>query len=590
MTATGKPLYFGPKNLFGWYHPPAMRSKSLGVVIVSPNGYDLMCMQWGLRRCAETLAADGFPVVRFDLHGTGDSPGDDEQPDRVQAWLDSINDAIECLKQLSGISQVVLLGVRLGGTLASVVATSRDDVAGLVLYSPCVSGRQYVRELKAMAAAARDPEHIEQEEYAPNDVIMAGWLLTAQTVNDLGKLDISRLVYKNRRVLYIHRSDVGADQKLLHALHDAETTVRESAEIAAFAQDALFGIEPVEDFKFICCWLSGLPVVTGVTNPDNEPASIANTMTERGFVEEPVCFGPQQALFGVLCMPKANANASCIIFVSTAANHHIGTHRTTVELARKLADNGIGSFRMDIAGIGDSPVVPGRAPNKIYFLPAVDEVVAAIDVVAFRGVRNIVLTGTCSGAYLAYNAACRDPRVTVLAFVNLHRFIWRDTDRLANQLNASTESLGSYVRKALSRQTWQRLFSGQVDIAFIIPAVTAKIKRKISGKIVQLRSRLSSNKDKPNQVLIDCCKMLDRGSHIDMIYSDNDGGMDEVALYLGSRGKALSKYPGFSFHEIQGADHTFTTKKARSALFDTYVAAIRKYEQQSNHKAAVPGA
>jgi len=585
MTEIGKPLYFGPKNLFGWLYLPARAAENVGVVIVSPHGYDMMCMHWGLRLAAETLAGYGFPVLRFDVHGTGDSPGDDEQPDRVAVWLDSIHDAIEMLKRQSNISKVVLLGVRLGGTLASVVASSRDDVTGLILYAPCVTGRQYVRELKALAAMTHGASST-VEEYGSSDVVMAGWVLTEQTVNDLGQLDISKLAYKDKQVLYIHREDISADQKLLEALQVGKVSVHASTEYKEFAQDALLGNEPTTDFQRMAEWLRGLSIPSLETQRGSSAQNVTtDTMSDVDFIEKAICFGARQSLFGILCMPKSNPVAPCVIFISTAANHHIGTHRTTVEIARKLAANGIGSLRMDVAGVGDSPVIPGRLANQIYFLPAIDDVFAAIGAVAAQGARTIALTGTCSGAYLAYNAARLDSRVSVLATVNLHRFIWRETDRLPKQLNASTESLGSYLRKMLNIQTWRRLVSGGIDLGFVIPAVIAKIKKKTSGVLSQLLNRFGRDNDKPNQVVIDCSKILDRGSHIDMIYSDNDGGMDEVAFYLGNRGKMLKDYPGFSFREVLGADHTFTTKKSRNDLLEIYIDCIRNYER-SNRQAA----
>ena len=157
-----QPLYFGKKHeLFGWYHAPLSVQKArIGVVMVSPNGFDMISMHWGLRRCAEMISASGMPVIRFDLHGTGDSLGDDDQPERVNAWMESINEAIDLLKHQANVDTVVLLGVRLGGTLAAVVAASRNDVAGLILYSPCITGKQYVREVRMLGAASREAEKV----------------------------------------------------------------------------------------------------------------------------------------------------------------------------------------------------------------------------------------------------------------------------------------------------------------------------------------------------------------------------------------------------------------------------------------------
>ncbi|HVY22030.1 MAG TPA: alpha/beta hydrolase [Steroidobacteraceae bacterium] len=571
-----------------------MSSKNAGVVIVSPNGYDMVCTYWGLRRCAEILAANGFPVLRFDLHGTGDSPGDDHQPGRVDDWLDSIANAIDFLKEQSGVTTTVLLGVRLGGTLAAVAGTPRDDIAGLILYAPCVGGRQYVREIKALAAGIRDAGDPDAESGGTNDVIMAGWLLTEQTVNDLGRLDISKLNYKGKPVLYIHRSDVNADQKLVDALQSSalDPVVRASTDYAGFAQDAIFAKEPVNDFKFMTEWLLSMRISGGASMGDalKSGSGYQTELTHPDYTEEPVQIGKDGSMFGIYCKPVRRQSELCIVFASTGAIHRIGSHRMTVDHARKLASLGISSLRLDVSGVGDSPAREGLKPNQIYSPQQVRDVTEAIDAVVQRGFGGVLVSGICSGAYIAYNAAVKDPRVKILTVVNLWRFIWRDADNVGTQSELSAASMESYVQKMAQLKTWQRLLAGKINLRYLTRAISARVVKIYKSKIRELIYAIFHPGKTANPVRRDCVALLKRGALIEMLYSRGDGGMDEVALYLGSRGKALSKYPGFSFHEIQGADHTFTTKKARSALFDTYVAAIRKYEQQSKHKAAVPGA
>src|SRR5262245_21309295 len=69
LTTAGKraqPLYFGDGDdtLFGWYHPPASRPRTAGVVICAPFGVEAIFSHRALRHIAERLARDGFPVLR----------------------------------------------------------------------------------------------------------------------------------------------------------------------------------------------------------------------------------------------------------------------------------------------------------------------------------------------------------------------------------------------------------------------------------------------------------------------------------------------------------------------------------------------
>jgi len=83
------PIYFGlaDRPLFGWFHPPAASlQRPMGVVLCNPIGEDMVRAHRPYRHLAETLAAAGFPVLRFDFDGTGDSSGDERDPERVATW------------------------------------------------------------------------------------------------------------------------------------------------------------------------------------------------------------------------------------------------------------------------------------------------------------------------------------------------------------------------------------------------------------------------------------------------------------------------------------------------------------------------
>src|SRR4051812_48353772 len=97
-------LIFGPseRRCFGWFHAPLEgMTRNTGVVLCRPLGYEGTCAYETVTRLAEYLAAVGFAVLRFDYHGTGDSTGSDADEGRVEAWLGSVQAAIE---------EVMLLG------------------------------------------------------------------------------------------------------------------------------------------------------------------------------------------------------------------------------------------------------------------------------------------------------------------------------------------------------------------------------------------------------------------------------------------------------------------------------------------------
>jgi alpha-beta hydrolase superfamily lysophospholipase len=578
-----KPIYFGERHeVFGWFHPAKFKERSTrGVVIVSPNGIDMLNMHWGLRKCAETFAAAGIPVIRFDLAGTGDSLGDDEQADRVATWIQSTHSAIDQLKSICGVDYVTLLGVRLGATIAATVGTTRADVSSIILYVPCVTGKQYTREMRALAATAIHIDNSSAHAKNPNDISMAGWLLSEQTINDLSKLDISKLSYLNKRVLYIHRDDLNPDQKLVTSIQSSaeESQIKSSTEFSAFSQDPLFGILPARDFEVMRDWACA---DSNNYNPEGsfQPVSRSNYRTELlsdGFSEEPLFFGKNISMFGIICKPKSIRHHLCVVIVNTGANHHIGNHRTTVVLARGLAGAGIPSLRIDITGVGDSELRRGRRLNDVYYLPATEDIVQAIEFAEDLGFKDIMLFGVCSGGYLSYNTAAIDPRVKILTIVNLLRFVWRDTDTLTGGDNISAASLESYSQKMFKRDTWRRLVKGEINLAFLRRAIATRLTQKLKHKIPEILHRIFMPNKGANPVEKNCIAMLERGTQINMIYSAGDGGMDEVALYLGHRGSRLRKYLGYRFIEVKNADHTFTSKASCRTLLDLCIDSVNRF-------------
>lgn len=143
------PLFFGNSGepLYGVYHKAERVSQaSNGVVLFSPFGQEYMRSHRAMRQLATLLSRNGTAVLRFDYRGTGDSAGDLSayKPDD---WLDDAAVAIDELKELSGVSTVHLVGLRLGGLIAHFAALKRSDIQSVVLWDTVVSGEHYIDEL-----------------------------------------------------------------------------------------------------------------------------------------------------------------------------------------------------------------------------------------------------------------------------------------------------------------------------------------------------------------------------------------------------------------------------------------------------------
>jgi uncharacterized protein len=142
-------FYFGPAGtqLLGVFHPSTDRvQKSEGILLCYPGPQEYMRNHWAMRRLAGMLSQRGFPTLRFDYYGTGDSAGETNAgtPSR---WQQDIVLAHEELVNLTQVRQVSIVGFRLGAALAAHAVNAGLKVKSLALWDPVVSGSTYLAEL-----------------------------------------------------------------------------------------------------------------------------------------------------------------------------------------------------------------------------------------------------------------------------------------------------------------------------------------------------------------------------------------------------------------------------------------------------------
>lgn len=146
-----RPLFFTSSShrLFAMYHAPdagAGPTPRPAVVFCHPFGEEKLWAHRVYVNAARSLARRGYPVLRFDARGHGDSSG----PVRdytIDGALDDGGEAIALVRRLAGADQVILIGLRLGGTVAAMLAERRPDVSAIVQWAPIVDGARYMQEL-----------------------------------------------------------------------------------------------------------------------------------------------------------------------------------------------------------------------------------------------------------------------------------------------------------------------------------------------------------------------------------------------------------------------------------------------------------
>jgi alpha-beta hydrolase superfamily lysophospholipase len=562
-TPTAQPRYLTQdgRQLFTWHHPPKPGARrGAGIVLCAPIGSEYICAYRAWRICAERLAGIGFDVFRFDYEGTGDSAGDPEEPDRVQAWLRNIECVVTEAQRVTGSNEVALIGLRIGATLALEAAAARGGVGRLVLWSPFRSGRSYVRELKAFGS-------ISHKDYVANegaDILAAGYVLPAAIARALERLDLNSLpTAPAPNVLLLEHDNRSPDPTIrqrLECLGSRVLSVRPFGTATMLEQAALSKV-PDAAIDAITSWLADWPSPRRLGEGVRESGS-SNESLAHGphYQERGVRFGPAERLFGILTTPKAVSTAPAVIFLNTGIEYRVGPHRFYVPLARELAARGHVVFRYDLGGIGDSAPPSGASENVAYPAHAVDDVREAIAFVRKQAPgRRVILAGLCSGAWHAFCAARDGLQVDGIVSVNPPLYL-RDGGQNTTQKSGYQE-IGSYRRALRDPARWRKVFRGRSAYRSFIRFAGAYVKWKALGWLgATFRGRLLDG------LARDLNAISARRITSLFVFSSGDTGLHYFQIHGRPLLRRRQARKRIRHVIVDGAGHTFSPPSAQNTL------------------------
>ena len=583
------PLYFGAPDrpLFGFYHPPAgSRVRATGVLLCNPLGDDLIRAHRPFRHLAEDLSAAGFPVLRFDFDGTGDSAGDERDPNRVATWRADVGRAAAELRARSGIERLAVVGLRLGGTFAALGASDLGGVEALILWGAYDSGGAFVSEAtKAHKMLVMlQPTSFSGGPAASDGQEALGFLLASQTIADLAAVDLLSLSRSPaRRTLILDTANVETDSPLVAKLRDLGGTVThrhmpgnkflivspQQSEIPTAAISAITGWLG-EQFPFA----ESSPAASSAAAESKTPATPELSPTLNSLRERPVFFGGGRRLFGILTAPPpstARPDLPPIILLNAGTVHRVGSHRLYVPMARKWAALGFHVLRVDLSGIGDSPVPEGHPENLTYPRDGLEEARAAMDFLRETTTSGkFIVAGLCSGGDIAFQLGFKEPRVASAIMMNPRTFLVNDLSMV-----------DSYERARWSQQavaksdSWKELLSGDVNLkrAFKLAAPKVKdivVKRARRAVTTLMGAVLPSGPadEQRRETDVPYClrSMAERGVDTYLFVTEHDPGVDYVDANYGPAMSALAAVPNFRRTDVKGTDHTFTARWAQEQV------------------------
>jgi pimeloyl-ACP methyl ester carboxylesterase len=566
-------------GLFAWLHDPGDGPRlDHGVVICPPVGYEQIHSHRSMRHLADALARAGFVALRFDYHSTGDSPGTDDDPDRLATWRANVADALAWLRQQLGCRHVSAVGLRLGATLAAEVA-EQQPVDQLVVWAPVIKGRTFVRELIALGLATHPPGESPARPAA--DVEAGGFVFTRQTVADLQRLDLRRCRPRCRRLLLVSRDDLSPETDWIadltasgiaadHVVQPGYTGMMAEPHANQVPRQAIIGITE---------WLRAgaeceRPPTDDLGGLDALPTETWVNGRQPGVRERVLHLRTQPNLFGIVTEPAGGVTAArpTILMVNAGSAHRVAPSRLYVLLARALAERGFRCLRVDLGGLGDSVSPSPDYENHPYPPNMFPDIAFALRQLESGG--RVVLLGLCSGAYAAFQSAVHltSPALVESVVINPLAFYWREGMPLGVPGGpsplAQLAQMQYLHRAALDPRKWLDLLTGKTrlgitGIARLLVRHWRRRFRPVGGSGPQ---RFENGHPVREDLPADLDQAVRAGRRLAFFFGTRDPSHGILMFHAARKMRQLRRAGAVSVSLIDDADHTFTGRGPREAL------------------------
>jgi uncharacterized protein len=243
-------FFFGNagRQLYGALHPAtSAAARSTAVVLAYPWLSEYNRCHPAFRKLATLLSRAGFPTLRFDYSGTGDS---EDAPHALEesfcrTWSEDIATACRELSALSHARSICVVGLGVGATLA-IRAASLEVVDQLVLWEPVVSGQRYLAELDQLDRRLRlarlyPPAAAQRDE-------LLGYGFSQAARDELAQLDVRHTTLPAATSVSVVAPESWPELRALTAHFpraQLELFTRASAALDPAAEHALLAMEPL---------------------------------------------------------------------------------------------------------------------------------------------------------------------------------------------------------------------------------------------------------------------------------------------------------------------------------------------------------
>jgi exosortase A-associated hydrolase 1 len=251
--------------------------------------------------------------------------------------------------------------------------------------------------------------------------------------------------------------------------------------------------------------------------------------------------------------PSTTASSTGVIVIVGGPQYRAGSHRQFVLLSRALAAAGYPVLRFDYRGMGDS------TGEQRDFLQVTPDIAAAIDALQRQlpSVTQVALWGLCdaASAALLYCHDTNDRRVSGLCLLNP----WVRSEASL----ARTQVKHYYLQRLMQKEFWTKMLRGEVAFKAL-----AGLMRNIrlaatdaggSGAVASAPGRAAGDARPFQQRMATAWNSF--SGRILLLLSGEDYTAKEFLEYASKDAawKRALAHPGLVRHDLQGADHTFSS-------------------------------
>ena len=597
-------LWFGRDgaSAFGMVHRPDAPS-TRGVIFCNALGFEGLLAHRAFRHLADELTGRGFWSLRFDYYGEGDSAGGPWDGARVDAWMASIDAAVGVLRA-RGVTDIRLVGFRMGASLASMYATSHPGISSVVLWSPCAKGKAYAREMKALSrlsAVARPTQRVTADWFPDDALEVAGFELAGETLRAFAEMDLvaAPVGVTPPAMLVIDRDDAPGNDDLVQKYmnsgvrvdHDRmpgyEDFMTDSEQSSVVPWSILKRIEgwldetnppamppPVADIGAL---LAVDSVEESETLAIDDPAAgllaLDGPARDR-VVEQPVWIDGR--LFAVISTPAGDApiRRTVIVWSSTGSLNRTGPGRLHVTLARYWASLGFTVVRVDIGGCGDTIDLDPETASKVLAPVRAEELRAVVSWVRrWTGFDHLVVGGLCSGAFNAFHVALAGEALDDLLLINPGTFYLGPGETSVEETLATAHFL---TRGFFNGRKWKLALTDPAVRRQGVQSVRKLFKKKpISGmRVLMIESirnaarRLGLPVKATSVLATDLGAIIERGANVFLAFSSSEPAEKYFRTVGGAACAELTAGKGVDLLCIDGGDHVFASSGARQVLIE----------------------